>query len=316
MRTSDTFFSRVALASMLSLGACGTPAESQTTPPPATEAPPPVPPVVVYARIPSAAPGIGGMPVLPQPSPHAIVEQTVGVATVRVDYSSPAVNGREIWGGLVPFDHVWRAGANAPTHLEITEASAIFDTAVPAGTYTLFVIPTATTWTIILNRDSQGRGYTGYDQAEDVVRGTITPADGPARERLAYTFDDTTDHSTSLVLDWAGKRAIVPIAIDTPTIVAANIDATLALAWRPYFNAGRYYFEQHDNDRAVTLLTQSQQIQATWWNEWFLARALDAANRRPEAITHATHAQELGAEDSTFQENFAEQVRTSLAEWH
>jgi hypothetical protein len=312
---TDSFFSRLALASILSLGACGTAAESQPTPP-ASVAPVAAAPVVVYARVPSDAPSLGGVPVLPQPSPHAMVEQVVGVTTLRLDYSSPAVNGREIWGGLVPYDHVWRAGANAPTRLEITEASTIFGTAVPAGAYTLFVIPTATDWTIILNRDSQGRGFQGYDQAEDVARGTVTPTDAPVRERLAYTFDDTTDHSTSLVLDWAGKRAAMPITIDTPALVSASIDATLAQAWRPYFNAGRYYLDQHDDDRAIDLLTRSQAIQATWWNEWFLARALDAAGRRPEAIPHAQHAQELGAGDTTFDNNFAEPVRAALAEWH
>ena len=296
-------------------------ADDQETQTPSAAAEPaaaaaPTPPQVVFARQPSVTPPIQSQPVLPQPSVRAAVEQTVGVANLRVDYSSPAVRGRTIWGELLPYGELWRAGANAATRLELSEAATIFGTAVPAGAYSIFMIPGETEWTVILNRDSSGRGYSAHDEAEDVARGTVTATDAPPRERLAYTFDDTTETSTNLVLDWAGKRVAIPITFDTNALVQANMDAVLGQAWRPHFNAGRYLLEQEGQQaRALELLERSQQIQATWWNEWWLARALAALERREEARAHAEAAQRLGAGDQVFERNFAAQVQSALEEW-
>lgn len=274
-------------------------------------------PTVVYARLPTEAPPIQQQPVTPQPSPRAAVEQTVGVATVRVDYSSPAARGRAVWGDLVPYGQLWRAGANAPTRIELSEPSTIFGAQVPAGVYTLIVTPAETgDWTVILNTDPQGRGYQGHDPANDVARGTVAPADAPTRERLAYTFEDTTDTSTNLVLDWAGKRIALPITFDTAALVDARIDAVVGQAWRPHFNAGRYLLDQPGQQaRALEMLERSVAIQSTWWNEWFLARALHANGRTADAITHAERALEIGAQDSVMSNFFAPQIRAALEEW-
>ncbi|MDQ3037070.1 MAG: DUF2911 domain-containing protein [Myxococcota bacterium] len=303
--------------------ACADPAaprETQTETPSAAAEPAaaavPAPPQVVFARQPSETPPIQSQPVLPQPSVRAAVEQTVGVTNLRVDYSSPAARGRTIFGELLPYGELWRAGANAATRLELSSDVTIFGAAVPAGAYSIFMIPGETEWTVILNRDSQGRGYSGHDESEDVARGTVTPSDAPPRERLAYTFDDTTETSTNLVLDWAGKRVAIPIEVATAELVQANIDAVLEQAWRPHFNAGRYLLEQEGQQaRALELLERSQQIQATWWNEWWLARALAANDRQADAVAHAERALELGAGQQVFDENFAAQVRASLEEW-
>jgi hypothetical protein len=269
----------------------------------------------VYARVPSASPPIQSQPALPQPSPRAAVEQTVGVADVRVDYSSPGARGRTIWGELVPYGELWRAGANAPTRVELTEEATIFGSRVPAGAYTLLTIPGETEWTVILNRDPRGEGYQGHDPAHDVARGTVTPAEAPPRERLAYFFEDTTERNTSLVLDWAGRRVVIPIAFDTDALVRTRIDTVTGMAWRPHFNAGRYLLEAGEEERALEMLERSVAIQSTWWNEWWLARTLAALDRRADARAHAETAQRLGAGDAIFDRNFAEQVRAALEEW-
>lgn len=277
---------------------------------------PAVPAPVVYARLPNPSPPLQQQPVTPAPSPKAAIEQTVGVAQVRVDYSSPATKNRDIWGGLVPFNKLWRAGANAPTRIEMSEEATIFGTKVPAGGYSIFIRPTETEWTVILNRDPQNQGAGEHDAAHDVASGAVTPTDAPPRERMTFLFEDTTERSTKLVLDWAGKRAAIPIEFDTPALVNARIDQVVGLAWRPHFNAGRYLLEQEGQQaRALELLTKSQQIQATWWNEWFLAKALAANDRKADARAHAEAAQRLGADDEVFREAFAEQVSAALAEW-
>src|SRR3954471_13849509 len=86
---------------------------------------------------------------LPQPSPHARVEQHVGITNLALDYSSPGVKGRKIWGEVVPYDKGWRAGANAPTTLTASRDINFGGVAVPAGTYSLFIVPGKAAWSVM-----------------------------------------------------------------------------------------------------------------------------------------------------------------------
>jgi hypothetical protein len=98
-----------------------------------------------------AGPARAEQPDVPQKSPHARVEQQVGVTTFAIEYGSPAVRGRTIWGELVPWGQVWRTGANAATRLSASREFRFGDETVPAGTYALFTIPGQKSWTVILN---------------------------------------------------------------------------------------------------------------------------------------------------------------------
>jgi hypothetical protein len=120
-------------------------------------------------------------PELPQPSPKARVEQRVGLTDFAVDYSSPGVKGRKIWGGLVPYDELWRTGANAPTTLKASRDFTFGGTAVPAGTYSLFTIPGKKSWIVILNTNLAVAATRGYDEKNDVARvsGRVAGAVGP-----------------------------------------------------------------------------------------------------------------------------------------
>lgn len=108
--------------------------------------------------------------VLPQPSPKASVMQVVGVTEVAVTYCSPAVKGRVVWGDLVPFDEVWRTGANSATEISFSTAVQIAGNTVKAGKYALFTIPGRDNWTIILNSNEGQWGSTNYKKELDVVR--------------------------------------------------------------------------------------------------------------------------------------------------
>ena len=95
---------------------------------------------------------------LPRPSPFAKVSQDIGLTTVTVDYSSPGVKGRKIWGGLVPYDKQWRTGANRATKITFSRDVTFAGKPVPAGTYALFTIPGKTDWTVILNKRADQAG--------------------------------------------------------------------------------------------------------------------------------------------------------------
>jgi hypothetical protein len=178
-------------------------------------------------------------PELPQPSPKARVEQRVGLTDFAVDYSSPGVKGRKIWGGLVPFDELWRTGANAATTLKASRDFTFGGTAVPAGTYSVFTIPGKKTWTVILNTNTKVAATRGYEEKDDVARVSVTPTSAPLRERLAFLFANTTDDATRLDLEWEKLRVSVPITVDTTAQARANIDKALEDAWRPHFASAR-----------------------------------------------------------------------------
>src|SRR5438874_5935869 len=148
---------------------------------------------------------------LPRPSPGAKVVQTVGLTDITVEYSSPGVKGRPIWGKLVPYDEPWRAGANSATKVTFSKDVIIGDTAVPAGSYGFFIIPSKTTWTAIFNKSTNLWGTNEYNKELDLLRLQVKPQAVPSRERLAYFISDFTDSAASLVLEWEKVRVAVPI---------------------------------------------------------------------------------------------------------
>ena len=164
---------------------------------------------------------------LPWPSPHATVSQVVGLTNLSVDYHRPGVNGRVIWGGLVPFDTVWRAGANENTLLEVSSPFTVGGTTLPAGRYGVFMIPTRTAWTIALSRQSNAWGDFSYDPREDAVRFVVTPRPAEFTERLQYVFDDPTDTSVTLTMRWEKLAVSFPISINTDVVVLDSLKSQL-----------------------------------------------------------------------------------------
>ena len=123
--------------------------------------------------------------VLPKASQRATVSQTVGLATIGITYDRPGVKGREIWGKLVPYDSVWRAGANENTVLEVSSPVRVGGKELPAGRYGLHMLPTNEDWTIILSNQADAWGSFSYDQKEDAVRFTAVPVEAPMQENLS-----------------------------------------------------------------------------------------------------------------------------------
>lgn len=271
---------------------------------------------VAIAASPADAQSLRDLPTTPALSLGASATQTVGVTDVSIEYSSPAARDREIWGGLVPYGEIWRAGANAPTKVTFGADVTIGGSEVPAGSYTLVILPEEDSWTAIFNTDSSGRGAYAYDESEDVARVEITPEDAPFRERLVYVFDATTNDTTHLTLEWAGIKAAIPISVDTEAIVEANMAATFDSLWRPQFTAARYLLDSDgDLDRASELMSASIAIDSNWWNNWFMAKIENARGADASARQHAEAALELGAGDATFENFFQADVEAALAEW-
>lgn len=150
--------------------------------------------------------------VLPQPSPSATAYQKIGTTDVTINYSKPGVKGRTIWGGLVPYNELWRTGANAATTIEFSTDVVVEGNKIPAGKYALFTIPSEKEWTIVINKNWEQGGTAEYSEKEDVVRFKVTPKKVEhSHEWMFFTFFAQSKNSAKAVLAW--EKLMVPFTI-------------------------------------------------------------------------------------------------------
>jgi DUF2911 family protein len=251
---------------------------------------------------------------LPRPSPLGKVTQTVGLTDISVEYSSPAVKGRAIWGGLVPYDDLWRTGANAATKITFSKDVSVDGKPVPAGTYALFTIPGKTAWTVILNKNPNQGGTREYKKELDQLRFQARPTAIPHRERLTFVIADFTEQSAAIDLEWEKLRVSIPVKLATDDQAAANIKAMAENTWRPYNSAARYLLEtKKDYDGGLALVEKSLSLKEDWLNVWTKAQLLAAKGRFKDALPIAEKAKALGDKADFF--FFSDEVKKALSEW-
>lgn len=208
---------------------------------------------------------------LPRPSQAASVSQTVGLTEIAIHYSRPLVKGRAIWGGLVPYGQVWRAGANENTTISFSTPVSTGGHALPAGTYGLHTLPTAADWTLILSNNSSNWGSFSYEEKDDALRLTLKPEPGAMTEALTYTFEDPTETSVRIVLAWEKLR--LPFTVETATkdVVIASLERELhGLAqffWQPWNQAATYALQNDIRlDEAMTWIDRSIRLNQNFTN--------------------------------------------------
>ncbi|MCB0571062.1 MAG: DUF2911 domain-containing protein [Phaeodactylibacter sp.] len=158
-------------------------------------------------------------------SQKASVTQFIGNdAQITFTFSRPGVKGRTVWGDIVPYGLTpgnkysdnkpfpWRAGANENTTMEINKDVKVEGQPLPAGKYSIHMIPSEKDWVVIFNKKSDQWGSYKYDEAEDALRVTVTPAKAPHEEWLTFGFDDITDNSVVAYLHW--EKLMVPFKVE------------------------------------------------------------------------------------------------------
>lgn len=150
----------------------------------------------------------------PRVSPDAAVSQTIGLTEVSVTYGRPGVNNRDIFAldGLVPFDEVWRTGANEATTITFSDDVRVEGEVLDAGIYGLFTIPGEDNWTIIFNRIANQWGAYDYEESEDVLRVEVNPEESHYMDQMMIYFEEVTESSGDLVIHWDHTR--VPVTIE------------------------------------------------------------------------------------------------------
>jgi len=145
-------------------------------------------------------------------SPMAEVTQTVGFTDVRIVYSRPGVKGRTIWGKLVPYDAVWRAGANEATKITFSTDVTIEGKKLKKGSYSFFAIPGKSEWTLIFNKVADQWGAFEYNESEDALRIKVKTEKAKWQEWLSYTINKASDTSAVIRLEW--EKIKVPFKVE------------------------------------------------------------------------------------------------------
>lgn len=218
----------------------------------------------------------------PQPSPESTVMQKVGLADVSVTYSRPSMKGRAIFGDLVPFDKMWRTGANASTDIEFTEAVEFGGTKVEAGKYALYSVPGKKEWQVMLYSEADHWGTPrDFDESKVVATATVPVYEMPMDiETFEIGFQNITNSSADVYLIWENSFVAVPISVDTQTAVQASIDKVMGgPSANDYYAAANFYFDEGiDMEKAQT---------------W----AAKAVEMRPEAFWMSRKLAEIQAEN-------------------
>jgi len=225
---------------------------------------------------------------LPRPSQHAMLTQRIGITDVTINYHRPVVNKRKVWGGLVPYGQVWRAGANENTTVTFTDAVTIEGKALPSGTYGLHMIPGENEWTVIFSKNSTSWGSFTYDQAEDALRVAVKPQAAEFHEALTYDFDNVTPDSAMVTLRWEKLAVPFKVSVNTHEIVAQNLHNQLRglsqYSWEGWDDAANYLLQEKiDLDQALVYSDKSIQNEARYDNFMTRSQILDALNRKDEA---------------------------------
>ncbi len=218
----------------------------------------------------------------PQASPRSVLKQRVGTTDIEIDYSRPGKNGREIFGALVPWAAVWRTGANASTKISFSDAVKIGDKEIPAGKYSLYTIPNANDWTIILHKDTSLWGAYKYKQENDVARVTVKPETAATPvETFTIGLDDVKEDSATLALEWDKTRVPVKLTTNTVEKVSAAIEKAAAsggpLEGPFYFGAANFYLAHNkDLDKALGWIDKAIEKNPKSWFVMFKKAEIQA----------------------------------------
>ena len=225
---------------------------------------------------------------LPLQSQHAVLMQRIGITDITVNYHRPLANGRQIWGKLVPYGEVWRAGANENTTLTFTDPVSIEGQPLDKGTYGLHMIPGENQWTVIFSKMANAWGSFTYKQDEDVLRVTVKPQPAEFHNALTYDFDDVKPDSTVLTLRWDKVAVPFKVSAKVNDLVEASIHRQIRglnqYYWEGWDDAANYFLTNKTNlDEALKDEDQSIQVEERFDNLMNKSLILAAIGRKDDA---------------------------------
>ena len=225
----------------------------------------------------------------PQASPVCTISQAVGTSDISITYSRPGAKNRVIFGNIVPYDKMWRTGANKATKISFSEEVTFAGQKVPAGEYSLFTIPSTNEWEIILNNELNLWGTGEYDEADDVLRVKIPSSSNENHvESLTIDLNTFSSSGADLVLSWEKTKVIVPI--NTNAIEKIQKEYTTLLEEGPnantYYKGARFFLENNlDLELALEWINSAiEKRPEAFWMSYQKARILVLMDNSKEAV--------------------------------
>ena len=235
---------------------------------------------------------------LPDVSQAAEVKQRIALTDITLKYHRPLVNGRKIWGGLVPYGKVWRAGANENTTIEFSDPVSVEGKPLDKGVYGLHMIPNPNSWTVIFSKTNTAWGSYSYDQKDDALRVEVQPKPlAETKEALEFEFGDLKPTSTAVTLKWEKLGVPFTVSINDADQTLQNIRAQLKgrgqFTWQALDEGAQFCLTRKINlDEALQWADASIQNEERFDNLSTKADILKALNRPDEAKTVWNHALE------------------------
>lgn len=232
----------------------------------------------------------------PQPSPTANVKQNFALSSIEISYSRPGMKGRKIFGDLVPYGKVWRTGANNATTITFGEEVTIGGKKVAAGKYGLLSIPDASSWTIIISKQTDVSSPAAYKEEQDVVRVKSEVMTLPfSIESFSIVTGDLKNNSCNVGLMWDNVYVQFPVTVDVDSKVMKQINDVMEKDNKPYFNAASYYMENgKDLNKALEWFTKAEAANPeAYWVVYQKASCLAKLGKKQEAIAAATKSKEM-----------------------
>jgi tetratricopeptide (TPR) repeat protein len=256
----------------------------------------------------------------PEVSQKASVSQTIGLTDITINYHEPMVKGREIWGKLVPFNEVWRGGANENTTITFSDPVKVEGKDIPAGTYGLHFIPTEAAWTVIFNKNYWSWGSFNYREKDDQLRVMVKPVSSEFQEWLSYTFVNPAENSVDIVLRWEKLQVPVHVEIDVHELainhMLKELDSSPGFFWQGWNQIASYALmnKTHLSD-AMNWIDKSINMNKNFTNQMTKSGLLLAAGKTAEAEELKKTAMMAGteAEINTFGYQLLQQGKTDEA---
>tara|TARA_R110001583_G_scaffold153778_2_gene305493 strand:+ start:568 stop:1419 length:852 start_codon:yes stop_codon:yes gene_type:complete len=257
----------------------------------------------------------------PQASPSSTLKQTVGLTDVTIEYSRPSMRGRTIFGDLVPYDKLWRTGANGYTLITFGNDVKIAGKDVKAGTYSIFTKPGTSSWEVFFYTDTQGGGTPrDWDDNKVVAKTTaqVFPMpEGITIESFTITLDDLTSSSANLGMMWENVYVAVPFEVPTDAAVEKDIERALGgPSAGDYYAAAVYYSsEGKDINKAKEWMDKAMTMteKPAFWQ--LRQQSLIQAKSGDKKAAIATAKKSLAAAEEAGNADYVKMNKDSLKEW-
>jgi hypothetical protein len=255
----------------------------------------------------------------PQPSPFQKIEQTVGLTDVTLEYSRPSMRGRTIMGDLVPYNAIWRTGANANTKITFSDDVEIGGTAVKAGTYAIYTKPGTANWEVYFYSDASNWGTPEkWDENKVAAKVSVPSYPMPVDiETFTMTFDDLKNDEATLGMLWEKTYVGVPIKFGTDKVVSENIQRVMnGPSSNDYYAAAVYYLQSgKDINQAKTWIDKAIEMnkKPAFWQLRQKSLIYAKAGDKKGAIAAAKESMKLAKKEGN--DDYVALNEKSLKEW-